>query len=136
MAGKAISAVKNTFSKLAKLKFVSPFKITGVASGAEFKHYLPTATEYRHVAPGSQAVRAIVPQAETDRVFDIKYFPRDSRREGMLVGGTNVTELIREVRDPTTITVQQPEGLPPRPGSRHRWSKPMPYLTEENGGYT
>lgn len=42
-----------------------------------------------HSLPSSPPVLPIVPQARPDRVYDIKYWPRDARRAGQLVGGTN-----------------------------------------------
>jgi hypothetical protein len=135
MAGKALASVRNALSNLSKLRIVSPFKITGVASDPEFKHYLPQAPDYRVHAPASQPVRAVVPQADPKLVYDIKYWTRDTRRAHMLVGGTNVTELVTETFDPK-LPAKRPEGLPPLPGRRHKFSKPIGYLEVSNSGYT
>ena len=46
--------------------------------------------EYRLNAPGQQQKEApAVPRTTPDKVYDIKYWTRDTKREGMLVGGTN-----------------------------------------------
>ncbi|KAL0036150.1 hypothetical protein WJX79_006007 [Trebouxia sp. C0005] len=98
MAQKALAAVKNFVSKI---PFKAPWEATGVASSAEFRDYLPKAGEYRVHAPGSQPVRPMIPQAREELVYDIKYYSRDTRREGMLVGGTNKKKTVRYELDVT-----------------------------------
>mmetsp|Transcript_2855 Transcript_2855/g.8352 ORF Transcript_2855/g.8352 Transcript_2855/m.8352 type:complete len:152 (-) Transcript_2855:941-1396(-) len=136
MAGKALAAIGNMFSKL---KWMSPFKITGVASDPEFKHYLDKAPDYRAVSPASTPGRAFVPQVEDKNVYDIKYYPRDTRREHMLVGGTGKYELVsKEVSLDPKDWYKFPEPWPAgRAGNGpYKWSKPIPYLDNENNGYT
>ncbi len=58
----------------------------------------------------SQPVRAVVPQADPKLVYDIKYYTRDARRAHMLVGGTNVTELVTEKIDPK-VPAKRPAGV-------------------------
>ena len=48
----------------------------------------------------SQPIHAVVPHALPERVYDIKYFVRDSRREHMLVGGTNKKHDVHSKLDP------------------------------------
>lgn len=50
MAQKALAAVKNVLAKLPKIK--APWEATGVASGAEYRDYLPLPTQYRVHSPG------------------------------------------------------------------------------------
>lgn len=133
MAGKAVAAVGNLLSKVG---IKAPWKITGVASTAEFRDYMPLAGEMRKHAPASQPVRAMVPQAETDRIYDIRYSNRDSRREHMLVGGTNKVTIAQQsilVPTPTSTPV---DGVPALPGVRHRWGKNKALLDYDNNGYT
>lgn len=46
----------------------------------EYASALPKATEYRVFCPATIPQKAIVPTANPDTVFDIKYFTRDQRR--------------------------------------------------------
>lgn len=50
MAQKALAAVKNVLAKLPKIK--APWEVTGIASGAEYRDYLPLPTQYRVHSPG------------------------------------------------------------------------------------
>lgn len=136
MAGRISKAISAITGAISNFRLVSPFKITGVASSSEFKHYLDDAPDYRSRAPGSQPIRAIVPHADEDRIYNIKYFDRDTRREGMLVGGTNKTHLVTKEMQLVEVTRDPIEGLPPRPGKPYKWGKPIPYLEFENNGYT
>ncbi|GAB4819643.1 hypothetical protein N2152v2_006689 [Parachlorella kessleri] len=110
-----------------------PWAFTGPVSTPEYLNHLPVATEYRKHAPGSQPLRAVVPQAEPDRIYDIKYFVRDTRRaEGP--GGTKV--LARYQLDPK-VKDEALEATPvPTPNKTHRWTKPRSILDHDNNGYT
>lgn len=137
MAQKALAAVKNFMSKI---PFKAPWEATGVASSAEFRDYLPKAGEYRVHAPGSQPVRPMIPQAREELVYDIKYYSRDTRREGMLVGGTNKKKTVRYELDvtarddtPTPVADLTP-GRPWRPSTG--WNKRKNLLDYDNNGYT
>ncbi|KAK9819806.1 hypothetical protein WJX72_002645 [[Myrmecia] bisecta] len=134
MAQKALATVKNFLSKL---PVKAPWKSTGVASSPEFLSHLPVATEYRVHSPGSQPVRPAVPQAETKLVYDIKYYTRDTRRAGQLVGGTNKLHMVTRQYD---VTAKDPalEGseLPPTLGKPYKWGKRTHLLDFENNGYT
>jgi len=132
MAGKALASVRNALSKI---RIMAPWRITGVASDAEFKDYLPAAGDFRAVAPMSQTVRAVIPHADPNLVYDIKYYTRDPRRRQQVVGGTNQTEIVSMKLD-VSQPAQRPEGLPPTPGNRHKFSKPIGYLEVANSGYT
>lgn len=132
MAGKALASVRNALSKL---RVMAPWRITGVASDPEFQPYLPVASDYRTHSPMSQPVRAVVPHADPNLVYDIKYYPRDGRRRQQVVGGINATELVTTKIDVTSPAVRS-EGLPPLPGVKHRFSKPIGYLEVANSGYT
>lgn len=71
--------VKGLASGVAKwLK--KPWEITGPVSTAEYLDPLPNAGTYRINSPATQPQRAIVPHAEPEHVFDIKYYVRDTRR--------------------------------------------------------
>ncbi|XP_057521711.1 uncharacterized protein LOC130801828 [Amaranthus tricolor] len=58
----------------------APWEITGPCASPEYKSAVPKATEYRPFCPASEIQQAIVPTANPDTVFDIKYFTRDQRR--------------------------------------------------------
>ncbi|KAL9247895.1 hypothetical protein vseg_021275 [Gypsophila vaccaria] len=58
----------------------APWEITGPCASPEYKSAVPKATEYRPFCPVTEPQRAIVPTADPDTVLDIKYFPRDQRR--------------------------------------------------------
>jgi hypothetical protein len=60
--------------------FKKPWEVTGPVSGAEYRDPLANADSYRVNSPATQSQRAIVPHAEPERVFDIKYYVRDTRR--------------------------------------------------------
>lgn len=112
----------------------APWRYTGPLSSPEFLNHLPKATEYRAVAPASQALRPSVPQAENDRIYDIKYYVRDSRR-AHLPGGS--IKMVRAQYD-TTAKDEALEAMevPPTHNKTHRWSKPRSILEQDNNGYT
>lgn len=74
------SKAKGLVSGLGKW-FKKPWQITGPVSTAEYLDPLPDASDYRVHAPATQPQRAIVPHAEPEHVFDIKYYVRDTRRK-------------------------------------------------------
>eukprot|EP00884_Botryococcus_braunii_P021803 jgi/Botrbrau1/8306/Bobra.0251s0032.1 len=134
MGDKGASALRNLLSKL---PFKAPWKYTGVASTPEYANYLPPATEYRKHAPGSPPIRASIPQAETDRVLDIKYYVRDSRRQGQLVGGTNKKHEVTYKYDATAPDPDlEGSELPPTVGKPYKWGKRVSLLDFPNNGYT
>ena len=111
-------------------------QVTGVASSPEFASYIPPATEYRRHAPGSQPIKAVVPQARPERIYDIKYWPRDERRAGQLVGGTNRRH-VEEVKYDVTAADEKFDAAPVfAVGKPHRWGKKVPLLEYPNNGYT
>lgn len=57
-----------------------PWEITGPAASPEYLEAVPKATEYRLQCPATVSGKAIVPTSLPEHVFDIKYFPRDDRR--------------------------------------------------------
>jgi hypothetical protein len=110
-------------------------QITGVASSPEFQSYLPVATEYRKHAPASVPTRPSIPNARPDRVYDIKYWTRDTRRAGQLVGGTNKLHIEVTAVDPAAHDPALENG-PCVPGVPHKWSPRTPLLDAPNQGYT
>lgn len=57
-----------------------PWEITGPCASPEYKSAVPAAVEYRVFCPATPNAKAIIPTANPDTVFDIKYFSRDQRR--------------------------------------------------------
>eukprot|EP01018_Ginkgo_biloba_P035688 Gb_35689 [translate_table: standard] len=57
-----------------------PWEITGPCADPEYLDSVPNALSYRPFSPATPAIRVYIPQAQPERVFDIKYFPRDTRR--------------------------------------------------------
>jgi len=111
-------------------------QVTGVASSPEFASYIPPATEYRKHAPGSQPIKAVVPHARPERIYDIKYWPRDARRAGQVVGGTNKRH-VEESRYDVTAADEKFDAAPVfAVGKPHRWGKKVPLLDYPNNGYT
>lgn len=62
------------------IKLKMPWEITGPCSDPEYLNAVPNALDYRPFSPASAPVRVHVPSADPDRIFDIKYFPRDYKR--------------------------------------------------------
>lgn len=75
MASKAKSLLQTLRSFIKK-----PWEITGPCADPEYRSAIPAALEYRPCAPASSPIMAVVPTSDPDTVFDIKYFPRDQRR--------------------------------------------------------
>ncbi|CAL5222811.1 g5230 [Coccomyxa viridis] len=134
MAEKAVSTVR---SWLSKLNIKAPWKMVGVVSSPEFQTHLPKATEYRVVAPASQKLRPSVPAAETDRIYDIRYWIRDDRRSGQLVNGTNKKHMVSYTVDMSENSPMSPDEPPPTLGAPHKWKrKNVSLLDNDAGGYT
>merc|ERR1711977_144998 len=84
--GKYLGSVKGFLEKFP----LAPWKIAGPLVSQEWKSADLNVEEYRLNPPGQEQKEApAVPRTTPDRVYDIKYWPRDTKREGMLVGGTN-----------------------------------------------
>jgi hypothetical protein len=62
------------------IKLKMPWQITGPCSDPEYENAVPNALDYRQFSPASAPVRVYVPSSEPEWVFDIKYFPRDYKR--------------------------------------------------------
>eukprot|EP00227_Mantoniella_beaufortii_P013451 CAMPEP_0197600824 /NCGR_PEP_ID=MMETSP1326-20131121/34063_1 /TAXON_ID=1155430 /ORGANISM="Genus nov. species nov., Strain RCC2288" /LENGTH=152 /DNA_ID=CAMNT_0043167963 /DNA_START=75 /DNA_END=533 /DNA_ORIENTATION=+ len=62
---------------------VAPWKITGPTSGAEWKEVPVGADEYRVVAPASQPPIVRIPHSDPDKIYDVRYHTRDTRRSMM-----------------------------------------------------
>ena len=63
------------------LKKVAPWKITGPASDPEWQNVPVSAEDYRARAPASFPHENVkIPNSEPDRVFNVRYYPRDARR--------------------------------------------------------
>jgi len=73
------NTAKSVFQSLRRY-LKAPWKITGPCASPEYLSSLPKATEYRVFCPATVPQKAIVPTANPDTVFDIKYFTRDQRR--------------------------------------------------------
>ena len=94
-------AVKEAMQKMKK-----PWQFTGPTSSPEYLDAVPGALQYRLHAPATPAIKASVPAAETDRVLNIVYYPRESRRAPY----THTSKLI----DPTLpMNAENPTPSPP-----------------------
>lgn len=72
-------------------------------------------------------------------MYDIKYWPRDARRGGMVVGGTNTrfVDVASVDVGPSAVAAEAaPSGPPPMVGAPHRWTKRSALLDNPNNGYT
>ena len=80
------------------LNRLAPWKITGPASDPEWHNVPVSAEAYRARSPASfPHENTKVPNSETDRVFNVRYYPRDSRRarEPVLHGKEKVKTVAR-----------------------------------------
>ncbi|KMT17261.1 hypothetical protein BVRB_2g039610 [Beta vulgaris subsp. vulgaris] len=110
----------------------APWKITGPCASPEYKSSVPRAPEYRPFCPATITHEAIIPSANPDTVFDIKYFPRDQRRNRPAIRRTVLKKADVEKIMAEKFTAFDPADFP------------QPYLTatiEEDmnthgGGYT
>ena len=87
------------------LNRLAPWKITGPASDPEWQNVPVSAEAYRARSPASfPHENTKVPNSETDRVFNVRYYPRDSRRarEPVLHGKEKVKTFAR--LSPTTLS--------------------------------
>ncbi|KAL4441544.1 hypothetical protein ABPG77_002048 [Micractinium sp. CCAP 211/92] len=133
MAGKG-GVLKKVGDALASVGIKAPWKYTGPVSSPEYMSHLPRATEYRAVSPASQALRPAVPQAEPDRVYDIKYYVRDDRRAELPGGHIKLARGEYAVTAPDEAL--EAMEVPPTQGKTHRWTKPRSILEQDNNGYT
>lgn len=74
-----MAALKNLFQSLRKY-IKKPWEITGPCASPEYRNAVPNALDYRRFCPATPLVKAVVPTSDPSTVFDIKYFPRDQRR--------------------------------------------------------
>ena len=77
--GTTTTTTKNVISQT--LKKVAPWKITGPASDPEWQNVPVSAEDYRARAPASFPQENVkIPNSEPERVFNVRYYPRDARR--------------------------------------------------------
>ena len=81
-------------------------------------------------------MKAVVPHARPERIYDIRYWPRDERRAGQVVGGTN-KRTVEETSYDVTAADEKFDAAPVfAVGKPHRWGKKVPLLEYPNNGYT
>lgn len=125
-ADRSVEVMANRAKELAsgvRKWFKKPWEVTGPVSTAEYMDPLPLAQDYRVNAPASQPRRAIVPHAEPEHVFDIKYYVRDTRRAGPK---TTIIDV------PTNGTF---EGTAPTVGKFYTMGQEFPITDEPGDGY-
>jgi hypothetical protein len=76
MATSSFRSLVQSLKKFVKL----PWEFTGPCAHPEYRDALPRAVEYRRHCPATAVAEAIVPTSDPETVYDIKYFPRDGRR--------------------------------------------------------
>ena len=86
--------------------------------------------------PASPKARPSVPHARPDRVYDIKYWVRDTRRAGQLVGGTNRLHMETTAVDVTAADPALDAAGPAVPGKPYTFTARSPLLDAPNNGYT
>mmetsp|Transcript_27381 Transcript_27381/g.52141 ORF Transcript_27381/g.52141 Transcript_27381/m.52141 type:complete len:172 (+) Transcript_27381:50-565(+) len=105
MAAKKGAEIISSFTRFLK----PPWKITGPASTSEYKTHLPRADQYRALLPGEPQQQLAVPWADSDKIYDIKYYGRDvRRRHNSVLGG----KTMRGVVDLATINATTTYNLP------------------------
>ncbi|KAI4365856.1 hypothetical protein MLD38_021804 [Melastoma candidum] len=60
--------------------FKKPWEITGPCASPEYLPAIPKAVDWRVPSPATPAIKPCVPTSLPETVYDIKYFPRDQRR--------------------------------------------------------
>lgn len=131
----AFSSVKNFIEKL---PLTAPWKIAGPIVSKEWKPADLDVSEYRLNAPGQlQQEPPIIPRTTPDKVYDIKYWTRDTKREHMLVGGTN--KKFQEISWVEVGPSVVPEPFVATPPARSEFrtfkTKRKPLLEVTNDGY-
>eukprot|EP00898_Chlorokybus_atmophyticus_P004431 jgi/Chlat1/498/Chrsp103S01097 len=125
-------ALRQALSGLRKL-VKAPWEVTGVAAGEEFRESMTYAGSYRVHAPGTNPKRAIIPHAEPQHVYDIKYYTRDARRA---VVHKRVEKL---TPGSAAQALTASDGLPPtigKPWQNRRHGQITELLDYPNNGYT
>lgn len=89
--------------------------------------------EYEYVLCRSHPVKAAVPYAEPDRVYDVRYYPRDTRR-AELPGGSKKVEVKEWKVGEEREKKEQARGA--AAGTPHRWGQFRSILDHDNNGYT
>ncbi|KAK9676274.1 hypothetical protein RND81_11G065900 [Saponaria officinalis] len=75
-----LKTAATTVVQTLKRHLKAPWEITGPCASPEYKSAVPKATEYRPFFPATEPQHAIIPTANTDTFFDIKYFPPDVQK--------------------------------------------------------
>ncbi|XXG46584.1 hypothetical protein AAC387_Pa02g1394 [Persea americana] len=85
------TAAKSLFQNLKRF-FKKPWEITGPCSDPEYRNAVPNAIEYRRFCPATYPAKACIPSSDPETVFDIKYYPRDQRRNRPPIRRTILTK--------------------------------------------
>ncbi|KAJ8643801.1 hypothetical protein MRB53_005549 [Persea americana] len=85
------TAAKSLFQNLKRF-FKKPWEITGPCSDPEYRNAVPNAIDYRRFCPATYPAKACIPSSDPETVFDIKYYPRDQRRNRPPIRRTILTK--------------------------------------------
>lgn len=69
-----------TFGRAGSL---APWRVTGPVSHADWKDVPVAASDYRSASPVTGSSAAKVPHASQERIYNVRYFCRDSRRAAL-----------------------------------------------------
>ena len=100
--------------------------------------------QYRLQTPGTPREKPMIMHAESDKVYDIKYFTRDAKRSDMKVGGTDqlrhvsysysLEELAAEVSG--ELRAGGAPAAPPQQSAFRTWhGERVGLLDTQNDGY-
>ncbi|GBG83858.1 hypothetical protein CBR_g37656 [Chara braunii] len=110
----------------------APWRVTGPASGPEFLDSVKDAGEYRPFAPATPPKEVIIPHAETDHVYNIKYYERDSRRAA--TEAPKKLEVIEPAKADLAAELETAD-LPPTPGKYYVMGTAHHINDVPHGGY-
>ena len=122
------------------LRALAPWNLTGPASHVEWKDVPVGAQEYRSSSPAATSTNVKVPQNSVQRIYDTRYFTRDSRRfvlkgdlRKTILSSSNYTASLRDTSaEIAGIESIQPVGMPSSKADSTRVS----LLDDPNSGFT
>lgn len=126
-----------TFGRVGSL---APWRVTGPVSHLDWKDVPVTASDYRGESPANGSSAAKVPHSSEERIYNVRYFCRDSRRaalgENSLVSVTacvkNDLELDRRVSEHISLNCHfNTQGTSTSSSSRR-----VPLMDNPAGGFT
>merc|ERR1719359_1692136 len=113
---------------------LNPLRVTGPLASKDWHSADLPVEQYRLQTPGTPRQTPMVPHAEPDEVYDIKYFTRDAKRSDIKVGGTDQLRHVTYTYSLEALAAEVAGDLQGGGARRAAGGLHLPYVAGRAGG--